>query len=64
MTIADLGKAYHAAYDAHMALLAALPVYRSPEQQAQLDAAYMAVENARWEWESAEFWEHYYKRQA
>jgi hypothetical protein len=48
---------YHMAYEAHRTLHARLPVYRTPEQEQQLRAAYNALSWAKWKLDTARFWE-------
>lgn len=54
--IEDLRDAYHAAWDAHAALMEALPVRRTREQQRALDASYEAAAWAKWRYEQAQDW--------
>lgn len=60
--IEDLETVYRSAYAAHAALLERLPVYRSREQQSQLDAAYSALSAAKWKLDQARDWKAYESR--
>jgi len=48
LRLEEVEATYQAAWNAWEALHEALPVYRSREQQRQLDAAYAAVDRAKW----------------
>lgn len=62
--IEDLEAAYRAAYDTFFALHAALPVYRSRAQQAQLNEAESAMGRAKWKLDQARDWTRYHARNA
>lgn len=53
---------YHMAFRGHESLHARLPVYRTPEQEAQLRIAYNAMAYAKWKLDQARDWKAYKKR--
>ncbi len=58
--VEDLEAAYRAASDAYFALHAAMPVYRTQEQDRQLNQAYSALSWAKWRLDTARFWTRYH----